>query len=112
MGKLHEELGKLENVAKGQSIHLWVTPKAKEKIGGDPNRLIAITVSAFQKSAVELGRLSAPILIGHYEHPEVTFVGTRLSGDQHYLFVVQAAVGEGINWLGLMSAAFTEAACK
>jgi len=110
VAKLHEELKKIKQLVGKGKIHLWITPKAEGHLGArNPNDLVQITVDAFTKSAREIGHWSQPYLMGHYENPDVLFVGARIKPDEPYLFVVQGAVGESVNWLRLLSDAFTEA---
>jgi hypothetical protein len=107
--RLNEELRKIKPLVKEGKVRIWVTPRAEAEINAKTaDELLAVTVDAFAKSARELGRQSEPFLMGHYENPDILFVGTRLSRGEPYLFVVQAAVGDH-NWLRLMTEAFNEA---
>jgi hypothetical protein len=101
---------KIKPIANGGKVRIWVTPSAERIIKAKTNEeLLAVIVDAYAKSARELGRYSEPVLMGHYENPDLRFVGTRLNPREPYLFVVRATDGDS-NWLRLMTDAFTEAA--
>lgn len=105
--RLGEELQKLTPIIKASKVQMWVTQKAelliKPKSAED---LLSVMIDAYDYSARMLGRRSEPFSMGHYENPDLVFVGTRLRPSEPYFFVVQAV--SDMNWLRLMTDAYLE----
>lgn len=109
VARLNDELARIKPIVRDGKVRMWVTPRAEGLIQAKSHdELLSVMVDAFAKAARELGRQSEPFLMGHYEHPELRFVGTRLRPGDPYFFVVQAATDDP-NWLRLMTDAFVEA---
>jgi hypothetical protein len=109
IARLTEELEKIKPILNGAKVRIWITSNAERIIRARTDEeLLAVIIDAYAKSARELGRSSEPFLMGHYENPDLRFVGTRLNPREPYFFVVQAADGDA-NWLRLMTDAFAEA---
>ncbi len=108
--ELRQELGRIHRVNGDDRVQVWITPAARRLVGScEQDKLVKVTRDAFRKAAHDVGQLAEPIAIGHYENPDVLFVGMRAGPRGPYQFVLQAAVGEPVNWLALMSEAFMDA---
>lgn len=106
---LEAELAKIKPVVQEGKIRMWVTPKAESIIRANTTgELLSVMIDAYAKTARDIARQSEPFSMGHYEDPELLFVGMRLNRGAPYYFVVQGAADE-VNWLRLMTDAYIEA---